>query len=101
MGQHIQSSRSKQDDRTVSIASPTENLAIADIDFDNMASRYKIDGMEIWGLYDHPNFEDLLFTAIGPIDWTDVSATLNDMVSSVKPIQSKSNCQFTSWKNLN
>jgi hypothetical protein len=47
-------------------------------------TRYKIDGNEMWLFYDKPNFEDLLFTATGPVDWTEVSGINNDRVSSIK-----------------
>jgi hypothetical protein len=47
-------------------------------------TRYKIDGNEMWLFYDKPNFEDLLFTATGPVDWTGVSGTNNDRVSSIR-----------------
>ena len=35
-------------------------------------SRYKIDGNETWWFFGEPNFQDLLFTATGPIGWTSV-----------------------------
>ena len=35
--------------------------------FDNTASRYKIDGNEVWAFYDKTLFRGHLFTARGPI----------------------------------
>ena len=54
-------------------------------------SRYKISGKETWGFYRGADFDDLIFTATGPIDWTTVDAQYNDQVSSVKPV---GNCEY-------
>ena len=74
-------------DKTLVITAPTENLA--DEGFNNIISRYKIDGNADWEFYGEPNFKDLLFTATGPIGWTQVEFQYNDAVSSVKPIESE------------
>ena len=71
-------------DRTVEITDAAENLS--DNGLNNALSRYKIEGNEVWGFYRGANFEDLIFTATGPLDWTRVDAQFNDQVSSVKVI---------------
>ena len=75
-------------DATVAIKEATSSLAQKG--FDNTISRYRIDGNEVWGFYDQPNFKNLLFTAQGPIGWTRVDARFNDRVTSVQPLKSKS-----------
>ena len=55
--------------------------------FDNTASRYKIDGNEVWEFYDEINFRGLLFTVEGPIGWTRINSRWNDMVSSVRLVR--------------
>jgi len=84
LGLHYTSSQGG--DRTVDIADSTGNLA--DVGFDNGMSRYKIDGEEIWAFYSGVNFDGLLFTATGPLDWTRVDSQFNDQLSSVKKLGS-------------
>ena len=55
--------------------------------FDNTMSWYKIDGNETWWFFDKPNFQDLLFTATGPIGWTSVDSRYNDKISSVELVR--------------
>ena len=69
------------------ITAANENLA--EKRFNNAMSRYKIDGNEVWEFYGKPNFEQLLFTATGPLGWTRIATRYNDMVSSVRPVKSK------------
>jgi hypothetical protein len=49
-------------------------------------TRYKIDGNETFWFYEKPNFEGLLFNAVGPVGWTRVNSRYNDKVSSVELI---------------
>ena len=49
----------------------------------NRISSYKISDKETWFFYDDPNFENLLFQAEGPFDWTSVPPEYNDKISSV------------------
>ena len=67
------------------ITHSTKNLTKAG--FDNTMSRYKIDGNDMWSFFDKPNFQDLLFTATGPIGWTSVDISYNDKVSSVELVR--------------
>jgi hypothetical protein len=83
LGKH--SSSKARGDATLLITQSTNNLAQRG--FDNTMTRYKIDGNELWLFYDKPNFEDLLFTATGPVDWTGVSVINNDKVSSVRRVR--------------
>ena len=64
---------------------------LADKRFDNTMSTYRIGTRQTckWGFYREANFHDLLFTATGPLEWTNVAAQYNDQVSSVRPI----NCE--------
>ena len=57
--------------------------------FDNRMSSYMIEGDEEWEFYDKPNYEGLLFTATGPLGWTNVAAQFNDKVSSIRPTRGK------------
>ena len=83
LGEHF-SSREPQD-TTLELSGPVEYLS--QWRFDNIASRYKIDGNEVWEFYGKPNFEVLLFTATGPVGWTSLDSDrgrYNDKISSVK-----------------
>ena len=72
------------------MSGPVEDLRARN--FNNIASRYKIDGNGKWEFYDGPNFGGrLLFTASGPVGWTRIenvadAAKHNDAVSSVRPV---------------
>ena len=70
----------------MAITNPTKSLALRG--FDNTASRYKIDGNEVWAFYDKTLFRGLLFTAKGPIGWTRINSKWSDMVSSVRLVRS-------------
>ena len=83
LGRH--STSQQQGDATLLIKHSTNNLK--QVGFDNTMSRYKIDSDETWLFYDQPNFEGLLFTATGPIDWTRVDPQYNDKVSSVRIVK--------------
>jgi len=80
LGRHY--TKQQKGDTTLSIEYSNNNLK--QVGFDNILSRYKIDGDETWSFYDQPNFEGLLFTATGPIGWTKVNPHYNDKVSSVR-----------------
>ena len=69
----------------MAIAATTKDLAKRGIG--QIASRYKIDGNEVWEFYDEINFRGLLFTVEGPIGWTRINSRWNDMVSSVRLIR--------------
>ena len=53
--------------KTKVITDLAEDLALADR-IQQWHVSYNIDNEETWGFYCRPNFEDLLFTATGPID---------------------------------
>ncbi|XP_063683941.1 collagen alpha-1(XXIV) chain-like [Bolinopsis microptera] len=72
--------------RTVVITDAAWKLALMSA-FDNIMSSYMIEGDEEWEFYDKPNYEGLLFTATGPLGWTDVFYLFNDKVSSIKPVR--------------
>ena len=83
-------SSAERGDKTLSVSGPVEDLRAKN--FNNIASRYKIDGSGKWEFYDGPNFGGrLLFTATGPVGWTRIenvadAAQHNDAVSSVRPV---------------
>ena len=68
---------------TLEVTGPVHHLA--DKGFDNAMGRFKISSNEVWQFYGEPDFENLLFTATGPVGWT--GSPYVGFISSVRPVR--------------